>query len=241
MARVFISYSSKDKSFVADLADNLRTDGVEVWFDDWEIKVGHSLVEKINEGMESSDCLLLVLSPSSVVSRWVQEELSAAYALAMEMKITILPLLIAKCDIPPLLKNRRYADYSQNPDTAYREVLAAIKDIRGNRISDEAVSILNKYFASYSNQYSEIKSGAEADRFVDSLLAEFSSKAQMEGFPPLVYRYWLMKCLEEARYISSIVDFINIVGDDFARGKITDEDTARTLQRWLLEKAGFKR
>ena len=35
---VFLSYSSKDKSIVHDLANRLKQDGVQVWLDKWTIK-----------------------------------------------------------------------------------------------------------------------------------------------------------------------------------------------------------
>jgi hypothetical protein len=41
MSRVFIAHSSLDKDFVDDLADNLRHNRVEVWYDKWEMRVGY--------------------------------------------------------------------------------------------------------------------------------------------------------------------------------------------------------
>ena len=37
---VFLSHSTKDKTVVRPLAERLRTDGVKVWFDEWEIMPG---------------------------------------------------------------------------------------------------------------------------------------------------------------------------------------------------------
>ena len=34
---VFLSHSSKDKAVVLSIAERLRTDGLRVWLDDWEI------------------------------------------------------------------------------------------------------------------------------------------------------------------------------------------------------------
>jgi hypothetical protein len=39
---VFLSHSATDKAVVRALAERLRTDGLQVWFDEWEIKVGDS-------------------------------------------------------------------------------------------------------------------------------------------------------------------------------------------------------
>ncbi|MCJ7662052.1 MAG: toll/interleukin-1 receptor domain-containing protein [Anaerolineales bacterium] len=59
---VFISYSHADSKFVNELADKLNASGVDVWIDKWKIKVGDSITGKINDGIGSSDFLIVVLS-----------------------------------------------------------------------------------------------------------------------------------------------------------------------------------
>jgi len=53
-----------------------------VWYDKWEIKVGDSLIEKIQEGLDIHDYLAIILSPESVSSEWVKRELNSAVRLA---------------------------------------------------------------------------------------------------------------------------------------------------------------
>jgi len=111
--RVFIAHSGKDKEFAKWLAETLRTHALLVWFDAWEIKVGDSIVAKINEGLACSDYLVVVLSPQSVDSRWVSEELNAAFMRQVTDKgIQILPVLLERCELPPTLAHRRYADFT---------------------------------------------------------------------------------------------------------------------------------
>ena len=71
---VFISYSSKDKAVVRALANRLRSDGLKVWFDEWEIKPGDSLPSKIEEGLEHSRVLVLCMSANAFGSDWSQLE-----------------------------------------------------------------------------------------------------------------------------------------------------------------------
>ena len=78
MPKVFISHSSNDKDFASRLAYDLEQNGIPVWFDLWEVKVGDSIVEKIELGLQECDYLIIILSKTSTTSRWVQEELSAA-------------------------------------------------------------------------------------------------------------------------------------------------------------------
>ena len=112
MSGVFISYSHKDRPFVERLAIDLKAKGLNLWYDQWELKVGDSLVDKINYGIKSQDFLIIVLSKSSVKSEWVRRELNAALIKELqERRVVILPTVIEDCDIPPLLSDKVYADF----------------------------------------------------------------------------------------------------------------------------------
>ncbi len=125
--RVFISYSSQDKSFVRGLAFDLKDFGVNVWYDDWEIQVGDSIVEKIFDGLEISDILIVVLSPFSVASNWVKEELSTTVMRKIsETSILILPILISPCEIPFPLRHIKYADFTNKDQEGLYSLLDVI-------------------------------------------------------------------------------------------------------------------
>jgi hypothetical protein len=113
--QVFLSYASEDKAIATRLADALKNSGVTVWFKDWELAAGDSIVSRIEQAVASSDLIIVLLSPSSVASRWVQAELSAALSRELrDRAITVLPALIDDCDIPPLLADRVYIDLRQD-------------------------------------------------------------------------------------------------------------------------------
>ena len=124
--RLFLSYSSKDKNFVENLAKKLASDGFQVWYDKWEIKVGESITSKIKKGILSSDFLLLVLSNNSINSEWVKKELEEAYKILNSKKAFILPVLLEECKIPSILSDKKYANFKENPELAYKELLDAI-------------------------------------------------------------------------------------------------------------------
>src|SRR5215213_9269985 len=71
---VFLSHSSKDKAVVREIAERLRDDGLEVWFDEWMIKPGDSIPSKIEEGLEHSRVLVLCMSANAFGSDWAQLE-----------------------------------------------------------------------------------------------------------------------------------------------------------------------
>ena len=115
MAKIFISYSSKDKVFATELANDLKELGHKPWLDQWEIKVGECIVSKIGEGVSQADYVVIVLTPDSVSSGWVDKEWKTAYWLEIEKnKIIVLPVLLTDCETPLLLKTKKYADFRKN-------------------------------------------------------------------------------------------------------------------------------
>ena len=70
--QVFISYSSVDKIIAKKISNNLKNKGISVWLDESEIRVGESIPEKIEEGINSSDVLCLLISKNSISSNWVK-------------------------------------------------------------------------------------------------------------------------------------------------------------------------
>lgn len=125
---VFICHSSKNKEFVRGLVRRLNADGIDTWLDEVEINVGEFIHQKVNEGLKKSDLFIIVLSSASVESRWVQEELSSASNIEKYSNrgIFILPLLLEECDVPPLLLDRRYANFKDDTDSGYQELLDSI-------------------------------------------------------------------------------------------------------------------
>lgn len=125
---IFICHASRDKPFVRDLVARLTRDGVDAWVDELEIHIGDSIHQKINDGLRRSDFVAVVLSQASVASKWVQDELSSASSLEKYANrgIIVLPILIEECDIPPLLLDRRYANFKDDFESAYQELIDSI-------------------------------------------------------------------------------------------------------------------
>ncbi len=125
--KTFISHSSKDKEFVLKLADSLKANGIEVWYDEYSINLGDNILEKIQDGLESSSAIIPVLSGNYIESKWAMQELSFASARALNKKsIRIVPVLIEDCDIPIFLRDRLYADFRQGFDRPFESVLRSL-------------------------------------------------------------------------------------------------------------------
>ncbi len=74
----FISYSSKDHDFAERLHADLQAKGVRCWFAPEDLKTGDRFQERIEESIRVYDKVMIILSESSVKSRWVEREVNAA-------------------------------------------------------------------------------------------------------------------------------------------------------------------
>jgi len=78
---VFISHASEDKdSLVRPLAEALRDNHVEVWYDEFSLQVGDSLRRSIDSGLAKSRFGVVVLSPAFFAKEWPQWELNGLVA-----------------------------------------------------------------------------------------------------------------------------------------------------------------
>jgi uncharacterized protein YjbI with pentapeptide repeats len=76
----FISYSSKDQAFAKRLYADLQAKNVRCWYAPEHMKTGDRIRPRIYEQIWFNDKLLLVLSESSVMSKWVEYEVETAFA-----------------------------------------------------------------------------------------------------------------------------------------------------------------
>src|SRR4051794_1456451 len=115
MSKFFLSHSSPDKPFVQKLANDLSDYGHSCWLDEWEIKVGDSITQKIEQGLGEADYVVLVLSKRSVASKWVEREWRAKYWEQVNSGTKqVLPCLLEHCDVPILLKDLKYANFVED-------------------------------------------------------------------------------------------------------------------------------
>lgn len=122
----FISHSHHDSHAAKRLAEDLDQQGFEVWLDEQRVLVGDNIVEKVGLGIADSRFIILLLSNSSTQSEWVKKEWTAAYVSEIESKdVVILPALVEPCDIPAVLKSKKYADLD-DWDAGLQELVAAM-------------------------------------------------------------------------------------------------------------------
>jgi TIR domain len=124
---IFISYSHSDAAFAEKLATHLVAANAHVWIDSWELNVGDSLIERIQNAIQESSALLVVLSKASVASEWCKKELNAGLMRELdEKRVLVLPVLVEECERPPFLREKKYADFRTNFDIGLRSLIPAL-------------------------------------------------------------------------------------------------------------------
>ena len=90
MSDIFISYSRKDSTQALELAEQLRTAGMEVWIDQHGLELASSWSKDIVDAIEQCKAFILLLSESSLASKNVAKELT----IASESGRSIIPIEI---------------------------------------------------------------------------------------------------------------------------------------------------
>jgi small GTP-binding protein len=126
---VFLSHSSKDKTVVRAVAERLKTDGLEVWFDEWSIKVGDNIPHKIEEGLEHSRVLVLCMSANAFGSDWAQLEAGTfRFRDPLNKERRFIPLRLDDAPIKGSLNQFLYIDWlPDDRDQAFAKLLEACR------------------------------------------------------------------------------------------------------------------
>ena len=90
---VFISHASEDKGeVVRPLAEALQGRGLSVWYDEFELRIGDSLRQRIDHGLARSRFGVVVLSPSFFGRGWPEYELDRLVTMAVSGDQVLLPI-----------------------------------------------------------------------------------------------------------------------------------------------------
>lgn len=116
---LFISYGREDGAFALRLAQDLREAGVAIWMDKLDIPSGARWDTAIQQALDACASMLVILSPASVNSENVLDEIG----FALHKKKHIVPVLFRICDIPFRLLRFQYVDCSQDYEQGLRELL----------------------------------------------------------------------------------------------------------------------
>jgi hypothetical protein len=130
---VFISYASEDRDEVAEpLAQHLRSEGLNVWFDRFELRLGDSLHARIDEGLARCKYGVVIVSDNFFRKHFPMRELQGLTQREVEGQKVILPVwhrITAKRvrEFSPPLGDRVSADTSEGLQAVAARILEAVR------------------------------------------------------------------------------------------------------------------
>ena len=127
MANIFISHRSADIAAAEKLAEELRNAGQTVWLDKWEISLGDSIVQRMQDGLAKADYVVLCYSSHGVSAPWMSREWMATLARQLNgHNVRLIPCRLTGGDPPAIIADIKYADLVIDWSGGVQEILQAV-------------------------------------------------------------------------------------------------------------------
>ncbi|AJI21431.1 toll/interleukin-1 receptor domain-containing protein [Priestia megaterium] len=121
---IFISHQHKDKEIVSPIAYQLEEIYGEdnVFYDDWSIKPGENIIERMNEGLERCQFFFYFITENSLKSPMVTLEWTNALK-ERSAGIQFIPVRAEDINVPKIISALSYLDMSTNGiETTLRQI-----------------------------------------------------------------------------------------------------------------------
>jgi len=93
--RIFISHASEDKdTLVTPLVAELKSQGISVWYDKDNIRVGNSILNEVFDGIETCSLAVVIVSKNFIEKKWTIAELEVLQTKAIEQNFKIIPIIV---------------------------------------------------------------------------------------------------------------------------------------------------
>ncbi|MDQ3934219.1 MAG: toll/interleukin-1 receptor domain-containing protein [Actinomycetota bacterium] len=110
MQQAFISYSHRDRDVAFALRDCLDRNGVRVWIDVWRMGIGRRITEELGHALAGSNYVVVLASPHSMSSPWVQAELDTALQAELHGEALLLIVVVEPCSLPRMVRGKLYLE-----------------------------------------------------------------------------------------------------------------------------------
>jgi len=121
MIEVFISHNHEDKRWVTTLANNLSQCGLSVWLDLLESGSRHSMAGHREQALETSHRGVLLATPNSIETDWLQEQYEAMRAKQQDdPNFYFIALFFGSTSKAGWIKSPLKVDFSRPEPAAYR-------------------------------------------------------------------------------------------------------------------------
>ena len=132
--KVFISYAHSDEPLARKITDALERAGLDVWDSEREIMPGDNWAKKIAAGLEESDAMVVLLTPTSLASATVLREVE--YALGEKsFNRRLIPVFVGSPEelpqdsVPWILRRLRHINLPEHgQEEGIRRITEALKE-----------------------------------------------------------------------------------------------------------------
>jgi len=130
---VFISYAHGDLDFVKPLRDELEGQGIRVLLDETIVRVGDSIVERLDSAFKEVDAIIVVLSQNYAKSKWSSFEYQTFLMQQEKSERSLpMPILIDDSPVPVELSGKRVVRF-QDSHVATEAILKQLKSTFAER------------------------------------------------------------------------------------------------------------
>ena len=121
MYDIFISYRTTHSDWVETLAHNLKAQDYAVFLDQWELIPGQDFTVKIHDTLKEARCAILVATPDTSDSGWVQQELQMMINRKnSDLDFFFIPVVMGEFPDLPFVENVQAVDFSDSQPEIYR-------------------------------------------------------------------------------------------------------------------------
>src|SRR5271166_3627284 len=166
----FFSYSREDSEFVLRLAEDLKAAGAQVWLDQLDIEPGQRWARAVQDALNNSPRMLVILSPSAAESTHVDDEVN----FALEEHKTVVPVLYRDCKIPFQLRPFQYVDFRTDYARGIKVLLKTLGVDQRMAASAAAIAAAKETSTGVSDEEERQRAEARA------LMEQAAEKARLE-------------------------------------------------------------
>jgi hypothetical protein len=122
---IFLSYSPGDRDWVEKFRTNLMDQGIQVFDASRDIQPGQDWTAVLEEALSQSRYMIIVLTPNSLSSNWVNFELGAAVSMQKSL-IPIVSKELTDSDLPFPVRRWIHLSMEDNAEETAEKVRAAV-------------------------------------------------------------------------------------------------------------------
>lgn len=123
--KVFLSYALDDKDVARDLAKRLSNEGLDVWFDEWQLQPGDNWSKQVGRALDQADAMVVLVTPEAMKSKGVRGEIEYAL-MTPRFEGTLIPVVLKPSDDMPWILDQMAVRADRNPAATVRKIIKSL-------------------------------------------------------------------------------------------------------------------